>query len=78
MKNQAIKGFETKSDKLKIAFVADHFMTESFYTNTLKRFSSFENVGISYFGANTREEMRKLVDRIEKVGPESYDPPAEL
>ena len=64
--------------KLKIACVADHFMNESFYTAALKDFDDFELIGISYFGAHTREEMRAMADRIEKVGAESYAPPAEL
>lgn len=64
--------------KLKVACVADHFMTEAFYRKTLEEFKDFELVGISYFGAHTREEMRAMVDVIEKVGAESYAPPQEL
>lgn len=64
--------------KLKIACVADHFMTADFYTAALKNFDNVELVGISYFGANTREGMRAIVDRIEKIGSESYAPPSEL
>ena len=64
--------------KLKVACVADHFMTEDFYRATFKEFERFELIGISYFGAHTREEMRAMVDRIEKMGAESYAPPQEL
>jgi D-3-phosphoglycerate dehydrogenase len=64
--------------KLKVACVADHFMTEEFYRATFKDLERFELTGISYFGAHTREEMRAMVDRIEKVGAESYAPPREL
>ena len=64
--------------KLKVACVADHFMIEDFYRKTLEEFKGFELVGMSYFGAHTREEMRAMVDVIEKVGAESYEPPQEL
>ncbi len=64
--------------KLKVACVADHFMTEDFYRSAIKEFDSFELIGISYFGAHTREEMRAMVDHIEKVGAESYPAPQEL
>ena len=69
---------KTLTGKLKVACVADHFMTEDFYRTALDDFKGFELSGISYFGAHTREEMRAMVDRIEKVGAESYAPPEEL
>ena len=69
---------EKQKRKLKVTCVADHFMTEAFYRAALKDFKDFALTGISYFGAHTREEMRAMVDRIEKVGAESYAPPQEL
>ena len=69
---------EKQNRKLKVTCVADHFMTEDFYRAALKDFKDFALTGISYFGAHTREEMRAMVDRIEKVGAESYAPPQEL
>lgn len=64
--------------KLKVACVADHFMSEAFYRKTFEEFKGFELIGVSYFGAHSREEMRAMVDVIEKVGAESYAPPQEL
>lgn len=64
--------------KLKIACVADHFMTEEFYRSALEKSEDFELTGISYFGAHTRKDMRAMVDKIEKEGVGSYAPPPEL
>lgn len=64
--------------KPRIVCVADHFMTPAFYQECLKMFPDVELIGIPWFGSNTRNEIRKQVDKIEKEGAEAFDPPAEL
>ena len=64
--------------KPKIVCVADHFLVPSFYEECLKMFPDVELIGIPWFGSNTRNEIRKQVDKIEKEGADAFDPPAEL
>lgn len=63
---------------MKIACVADHFMKEEFYRDCMARFPELELLGVPYFGAHTRNEMRAVVDKLEKDGAYSFPPPAEL
>lgn len=64
--------------KPKIVCVADHFLVPAFYEECLKMFPDVELIGIPWFGSNTRNEIRKQVDKIEKEGADAFDPPAEL
>ncbi len=64
--------------KLKIVCVADHFLKPEFYLDCLKMFPDIELIGIPWFGSNTRNEIRKQVDKIEKEGAEAFPPPDEL
>ena len=65
-------------ETLKIACVADHFLTEAFYRDCLKNFTDLEVTGIPYFGTKTREEMRVIVDHIERDGAYAVKPPKEV
>lgn len=63
---------------LKLACVSDHFLTKKFYLDALDRFEDIEVTGIPYFGSKTRQEMRVIVDKIEKEGPYAIKPPQEV
>ncbi|MBQ1194957.1 MAG: 2-hydroxyacid dehydrogenase [Clostridia bacterium] len=63
---------------MKIVCVADHFMKEEFYRDCMAKFPGIELVSVPYFGSDSRNEMRAMADRIEKVGSRSYPAPAEL
>ncbi len=63
---------------MKIVCVADHFMKEEFYRDCISLFPDIELISVPYFGANTRNEMRAIVDRLEKEGAYSFPPPDEL
>ncbi len=63
---------------MKIVCVADHFMKEEFYRDCMSLFPDVELISVPYFGARTRNEMRAIVDRLEKEGAYSFPPPQEL
>ena len=63
---------------MKIVCVADHFMQESFYRDCMAKFPDIELIDVPYFGSDSRNEMREMVDRLEKGGPYVFEPPAEL
>lgn len=63
---------------MKIVCVADHFMKEEFYLDCMALFPDIELISVPYFGAHTRNEMRAIVDRLEKEGAYSFPPPPEL
>ena len=63
---------------MKIVCVADHFMKEEFYRDCMVKFPEIELVSIPYFGKKTRNEMRAMVDRLEKEGAYAFPPPDEV
>lgn len=63
---------------MKIVCVADHFMEESFYRDCMAKFPEIELIDVPYFGSHSRNEMREMVDKLEKEGAYSFPPPAEL
>lgn len=63
---------------MKIVCVADHFMKEEFYRDCMAKFPDIELISVPYFGSKSRNEMRAIVDRLEKEGAYSFPPPAEL
>ena len=63
---------------MKIVCVADHFMEESFYRDCMAKFPEIELIDVPYFGSHSRNEMREMVDKLEKEGAYSFPPPAQL
>lgn len=63
---------------MKIVCVADHFMKEDFYRDCMAKFPGLELISVPYFGSRSRNEMRAIVDRLEREGAYSFPPPAEL
>ena len=63
---------------MKIVCVADHFMKEEFYRDCMAKFPEIELIDVPYFGSHSRNEMRAMVDKLEKEGAYSFPPPAEL
>ena len=63
---------------MKFTAVADIFLKEDYYLDSLRKYPGYECLGIPFFGVNDRTAMRKTVHLIETGGSEACEPPEQL
>ena len=66
------------ADTLKTVVVSDAFMHEEYYRRCFEKFPEYEITHALFFGTQDRLSMRDPIHHMERNGPDTLEPPAEL